>query len=250
MAQIFENWYSKTMRFIYIFAWAFCLFIFSTNAFAGNGNIAVIELYTSQGCNDAPPAEETFHTLSQTPHQNLIMLSCHITLFDEDGWKDTLSNPLCDERQEGYEDVLSVFDSSSIPQIIVNGRFSNKGQKESLIRSSIEMAHSLDEIVPVQLSLSDETLGITLPKIRVEQGVDVWLFAYDKSETVSIKSGPNEGQKLTHTNAVQHMQKLFLWDGAYTNLNIPLTDLPAEGYAIIAQYKDYSKIVAAGKIQK
>lgn len=56
------------------------------SVFAGNGHIAVVELFTSQGCTDAHKAEQVFQNLAKVRHQNLILVSCHVTYFNDENF--------------------------------------------------------------------------------------------------------------------------------------------------------------------
>ncbi len=250
IAQVVGKCYLEVMsiiRFLFLIT-----LLFSLPVQAGNGKIAVVELFTSQGCSDTFEVEEIFEKIGEVSYQNLILLSCHTTYFDTDTWKDSLSLELCDERLDLYQDPQGLFASKAPPQIIINGRFPTSGKKENLIRAGIKMAHALDEIIPVQLSFQENTLDIILPEIKDVPEMDVWLLAYNKKETalVSDRSDADTKKTLTHFNPVVQIKKLFLWDGSPISTSASLQDFLAEGYVVIAQYSGGSTIVAAGKVER
>src|ERR1700758_3099494 len=61
--------------------------------------LAVIELFTSQGCSSCPAADKLLSELKNDP--NLITLSLPIDYWDYLGWKDTLAVPGHTSRQKG-----------------------------------------------------------------------------------------------------------------------------------------------------
>src|SRR5690606_34105847 len=62
--------------------------------------LGVVELFTSQGCNSCPPADEFFAELAANP--DLVALSYHVDYWDYLGWRDTLSRKENTERQYDY----------------------------------------------------------------------------------------------------------------------------------------------------
>jgi hypothetical protein len=62
--------------------------------------VALIELYTSEGCSSCPPADRWLSTLSSRfgPDQ-LIPLSLHVDYWDYIGWRDPFAQPQFSERQ-------------------------------------------------------------------------------------------------------------------------------------------------------
>jgi hypothetical protein len=51
--------------------------------------MGVVELFTSQGCSDCPPAEALLAMLARSP--KVVALAYHVTYWDELGWHDRFS---------------------------------------------------------------------------------------------------------------------------------------------------------------
>jgi len=84
----------------------------------------LIELFTSEGCSDCPPADELLRQVSgrQTEDGRLIVgISEHVTYWNSLGWKDPFSADQYTERQNGYGAHFGL-DSVYTPQMVVNGR--------------------------------------------------------------------------------------------------------------------------------
>lgn len=225
-----------------------CGFSIIQAAQAGD-KIAVIELFTALGCGDTMPADKAFDEVVGPGHKNLIALSCHVTFFDAN-IKDPHGRHFCDYRLEQYSE--KVVTSLGAPQMVINGRFDTKGDKSHIVNAALTMAHSLDSIEPIQLGMNDEELNITLPEIRFDQPVDVWLFGYQKTGSLEDETVENliSSESRPFLNIATHAKKLLEWDGKYRNLNVALEEFPAEGYVVLAQYADHTDILAAGKIEK
>ena len=63
---------------------------------------AVIELFTSQGCANCPPADAYLKDLGHDP--SLVTLSFAVDYWDYLGWKDTLADRAFTARQRAYSE--------------------------------------------------------------------------------------------------------------------------------------------------
>src|SRR5580704_5019708 len=84
----------------------------------------LIELFTSEGCSDCPPADELLRQVSgrQTEDGQLIVgISEHVTYWNNLGWRDPFSADQYTERQNAYRTRFGL-ESVYTPQMVVNGR--------------------------------------------------------------------------------------------------------------------------------
>lgn len=87
-------------------------------------SVAVVELFTSEGCSSCPPADSLLRqiNLKQTNAGQLIVgISEHVTYWNNLGWKDPYSSPVFTDRQSVYASRLSP-EGSYTPQMVLNGR--------------------------------------------------------------------------------------------------------------------------------
>lgn len=89
----------------------------------------LIELFQSQGCDSCPPTNHNLisliipqpQTISQTPAQEYILLTYHVTYWNCLGWTDTFGQPANDTCQRDYIRRMRP-NSEFKPMIVVNGR--------------------------------------------------------------------------------------------------------------------------------
>lgn len=177
--------------------------------------VTVVELFTSQGCNSCPPANENLAAIAGRP--GVLALSYGVTYWDKLGWKDTFASPAYTDRQYRY--VRPLGNSSPFtPQIVVNGRADIVGNRIEPLRSLIAKSGPADAL-DVRLDAANATVGAG----EAPGGqADVWLVRYDPALVkVPVGRGENGGRTLPHKNVVHGLQRLGSWTGAAKSFRLP-----------------------------
>ena len=89
---------------------------------SGPARVALIELYTSEGCSSCPPADKWLGELRDDPGlwRDFVPVEFHVNYWDNLGWKDRLSAPEFTAREYAY---ASDWGSSNVytPCFVRNG---------------------------------------------------------------------------------------------------------------------------------
>jgi hypothetical protein len=74
---------------------------------SGPAAVALIELYTSEGCSSCPPAERWMADLRHAPGlwRDFVPVAFHVNYWDHLGWRDRLASKAFTEREYAYAAV-------------------------------------------------------------------------------------------------------------------------------------------------
>jgi hypothetical protein len=191
-------------------------------AHSGNGDgqraPVLVELFTSEGCSDCPPADALLERLDRSQpvsDAELFVLSEHVDYWDGIGWRDPYSSHEYTERQGAYA-VQFGLGSVYTPQMVVDGRFQLVGSDERGAISAIEIATKAEKI-PVSVSLvrweSDRmaTLHVSagqVPHSILATSLEVLIAAADESDESHVEHGENEGRTLKHVAVLRSLTRV------------------------------------------
>ena len=89
---------------------------------SGSTSVALIELYTSEGCSSCPPAEQWLATLRNESAlwTRFVPVAFHVNYWDHLGWRDALASPAFTAREQAY---AATWDAASVytPCFVRNG---------------------------------------------------------------------------------------------------------------------------------
>jgi hypothetical protein len=108
----------------------------------------LVELFTSEGCSDCPPADALLEKLDRLESINnvaVIALSEHVDYWNDIGWKDPYSSREYSLRQGAYGRQFGL-GSVYTPQMVVDGRAQFVGSNERDAVRAIENAGKIEKI--------------------------------------------------------------------------------------------------------
>jgi hypothetical protein len=182
------------------------------------GDVPVmVELFTSEGCSVCPPADLFLQKLDANqplPGAHLIVLSEHVTYWDQEGWKDPNSSSALTERQSSYEGVLGEKQPFT-PQFIVDGTQEFSLANPNLIESTLRKAKDNPKLSVRIGEITFNPAHPTVLRAHVEtdansgkHNADVYVaVALDHVESQVLR-GENGGRHLVHVAVVQTLQKI------------------------------------------
>ena len=183
--------------------------------------IAVVELFTSEGCSSCPSADvnlQRIENVAAKSDQHVFPLSFHVDYWNRLGWKDPFSQAVFSERQREYAAVLD--SDTYTPQMIVNGvsQFvgSDRRRSDQAIRKALEtpakhsIAFTASEIDNPQRRAFRYQVTGPLSKTEERAGEVLNIAVATDMESVSVARGENGGRKLSHVWVVKGFQVIPL----------------------------------------
>lgn len=221
------------MRLVTILALAMVLILPSSRSFAQEDGVNpsfpppknVLELFTSQGCDTCPPADQIFAKYAERP--DIIAISLPVDIWDYLGWKDTLATDKNSERQKAY--AKSRGDGAIYtPQVIVNGMIGVSGNDTKAIDEAIKLSDETlaNSRVPVRFWHERNSIIIEIgdaPPGLQKKDATIWFGVVQKKAEVPVERGDNKGKTLTYTNVVRELLPVGSWDGKAKRLQLART---------------------------
>lgn len=209
--------------------------------------LALVELYTSEGCDSCPPADKWLRSIPTIRGANgVVPLSLHVDYWDYIGWKDPFASPHISHRQRAYGRSL---DQRFIftPQMVIDGATQSTGTDRARIGRLIEEAAARrggPRLVPRIERNAAGNMVVAIPSGHYSSRAAVWLAVFDPSHLTAIKRGENRGKMLKNVNVVREFKRIGTWRGEA--LTIPLPDAPAgTGRVVIVQHDEAGQIFGA-----
>jgi hypothetical protein len=186
--------------------------------------VALLELYTSEGCSSCPPADafvSGMHvggagksapaSVSGLTLDNVVPLSLHVDYWDYIGWKDSYAQHAFTERQK----QLSQFAGSHTiytPEVFVAGR--ELRDWSDALPAAIKRINARPAQAQINIRLG-KLMGGSVPvevKANAAQGSKLYVALYQNDLVSEIRAGENRGATLKHDYVVRD------WAGPMTLL--------------------------------
>lgn len=201
-----SNKYAATSLWLGLIFFCFQEKVLAQNSFE---SVAVVELFTSQGCSSCPPADRLLaETIAQSKKsgQKVYALSFHVDYWNRLGWTDVFSQKKFTERQYFYSEKIS---GSSVytPQTVVSGTQQLVGSDKK------ELDEALKKALKNPASVEIKNLKATFDKnkkatIQYELNGDfsdceIHFALLSLEEITAVKRGENGGRTLKNSHVVR-----------------------------------------------
>ena len=172
--------------------------------------LAVLELFTSQGCSSCPPADNLLRELNERSQagENIVTLSYHVDYWNYLGWEDPYSSAYYSARQKDYTEHIGA--RTYTPQLVINGTKelvgSRRGGVQAAVAQALETAkQSLPPTLTTHLRNDKITVAYTLEGDAFKGHRVTALLAQNFAKS-AVNRGENRGKKLQHHNVVRVMK--------------------------------------------
>ncbi|MGH8742177.1 MAG: DUF1223 domain-containing protein, partial [Burkholderiales bacterium] len=185
------------------------------SAQSGPHTAALVELYTSEGCDSCPPADRWLQGLGAQGFApgRVVPLSLHVNYWDYIGWKDPYAQQRFSDRQRQLAQVLRARVVYT-PQVVLQGRDFRPWYAARAFEEAVASINAQPPAARIALSLAGGRAGTLLTEIRAElldaaQASDaaLYLASYENKLVSSVAAGENRGRTLYHDYVV------FEWVG-------------------------------------
>ncbi|WP_027799897.1 DUF1223 domain-containing protein [Paraburkholderia dilworthii] len=172
--------------------------------------VALVELYSSEGCNSCPPADEW---LGQWKHsgstQSIVPLALHVDYWNSLGWTDRFSQHRFTERQQTLTDLAGGH-TIYTPEVFVAGRELRSWSQRDSFQSRIGKLVAEPAQANVALELKPQTGGAFNVAARFDSRaadragpLNAYVAVYENSLSSQVGAGENRGATLHHERVVR-----------------------------------------------
>ena len=177
----------------------------SCSAFSEAHTTALVELYTSEGCDSCPPADRWLSSLFGRGFRSgqLVPLALHVDYWDYIGWKDPFAKGEFSARQRRLA-MLKRPVFVYTPQVVLQGqdfrRWGSPEFAEAVARINAKPARarialSIDAVTSKAVQAE---LGAQLFDAGESRNTVAYLAAYENKLATEVKAGENRGRRLEH----------------------------------------------------
>jgi hypothetical protein len=173
---------------------------------SGPGTAALVELYTSEGCNSCPPADEWLRTLPAAGFgpERVVPLALHVDYWDHIGWKDPFASPAFSARQR---ELAAVHRSRVVytPQVLLGGRDYRGWSGRARFGEDVRAINDRPARAEIGLGLSEPQPGSVevrasgaVPEREDRAEAALYVAAYENGLSTRVTAGENRGATLHH----------------------------------------------------
>ena len=193
----------------FIFLFAFSLPVLAGECTVSNGpnRVALLELYTSEGCSSCPPADRWLSSLAEqgVASDRVVPLALHVDYWDYIGWKDRFSQPAFSARQS---EMVRLSGSRTVytPQVMLNGK-DIRGLSRGDLAQRLSAIKPSPDRASIHLKISRQTPERIDASVSVSaehsENLALYLALYENDLSTEVKAGENGGAKLHHDYVVR-----------------------------------------------
>lgn len=181
--------------------------------------VALLELYTSEGCDSCPPADRWLSRVSREGPgaDSVVPLALHVDYWDRLGWKDRFGSARYSERQQ---ELARAAGSRAVytPGVFLNleefrgwsssARFLHALREVNAKPAKADIRLTIESPAPAQLAVKANF------KVKSESQAQAFLALYENRLRTEVRAGENRGATLHHDYVVRELIGPIRVDGA------------------------------------
>lgn len=168
--------------------------------------VALLELYTSEGCSSCPPADAWLSGLP--PHglsaEQVVPLALHVDYWNYIGWKDPFSQHQFTQRQRRMG-TMNHLATIYTPQFLLNGRDLRHWYQTSYVSDKIAHINAMPPAAQIKLKLvyADSNrlrigADVRIVNAAASSRAELFLAVYENRLSRQVTAGENAGRTLHH----------------------------------------------------
>lgn len=184
---------------------------------SGTRRVALLELYTSEGCDSCPPADRWVGALVARglDPERVVTLGFHVDYWNYLGWNDPFAKPEFSTRQRAASQrnkARAVY----TPQLLLNGADYRRGTFKDDIADRVSTINqdrpgaqiSLKQVPGPTGELSVQA-AVAVADATRKNGAQAYLALYENNLANAVTSGENRGKQLHHNFVVRALAGPF-----------------------------------------
>ena len=179
------------------------------SAKSGPGTAALVELYTSEGCDSCPPADAWLRGLPAPGGGGLVPLAFHVDYWDYIGWKDPFASPAFGARQR---ELAAITRNRVVytPQVVLAGRDYRSWGSGTRFTADVQAVNATPARAAIALELVTSQPGgaelrasATVAKAEDRANATLYVAMYENGLSNKVTAGENRGATLQHDFVVR-----------------------------------------------
>lgn len=174
---------------------------------SGPQRVALLELYTSEGCSSCPPADRWLSSIVSQGMgpDRVVPLALHVDYWDYIGWPDRFARASFSARQR---ELMQIAGARVVytPQVILNARDFSAWRSNSLARAVGEV-NRLPAAADIGLTLTTGAAGsldiLAKASTKTVSRASLYVAVYQNGLSSDVRAGENRGVRLNHDYVVR-----------------------------------------------
>lgn len=197
--------------------------------------VALVELFTSEGCSSCPPADGLLARVQRDAARDgrrVYGLAFHVDYWDHLGWRDRFSSPAFTRRQNAYARRFALAGPYT-PQMVVNGAQEFVGSDAARASRAIAdgLAHATHVTVGLRAAARGDSIDVAYTLDGSPKGAVLCVAWVDASASSNPDRGENSGRALAHVDVVRDFRSLVPGANRAGTLRLRRPE-PAEGRVV------------------